>query len=363
MLSENDVAGGRATAETPPAPMTPASPEPRESRRSALLGNNAFWVSVVLVVLWAFFGVVTPHHAFLQVDNFFTMALDASELLLLSMGITFLLGAGQLDLSVGSNLILSSVVAAKLITALGGPTGQIAAGNYQHLGLALLVGIPAGILTGAFFGLVNGLVVTRLRINSFIVTLATTGIGLGISLVVTHGTDVPYLPLSLQSGFGTRKLMGVLPLPVLVAAAVIAAMWFVLAKTRFGMRTLALGSSAESVQRAGIRTDGHLVTLFVVMGALAGLAAILDIARFGTTNVAGHQTDNLQAIAAAVIGGTALFGGVASVGGSIVGTLIPVTLTTGLILVRVDPFYQLIAIGVILLVAVYFQERRRLSAT
>jgi len=95
------------------------------------------------------------------------------------------------------------------------------------------------------------------------------------------------------------------------------------------------------------------------MSTVAAVAAIIDISRFGTTNVAGHQTDNLQAIAAAVIGGTSLFGGVASVGGAIIGTLIPATLTTGLILMTIDPFYQLIAIGSILLGAVYFQERRR----
>jgi ribose transport system permease protein len=105
--------------------------------------------------------------------------------------------------------------------------------------------------------------------------------------------------------------------------------------------------------------ERHLIRLFAQMGLLAAVAAIIDISRFGTTNVAGHQTDNLQAIAAAVIGGTSLFGGIASVGGALVGTMIPVTLTTGLILMNTNPFYQLIVIGVILLAAVYFQERRR----
>ena len=327
------------------------------------LSTNAFWVTLVLIALWIVFGIITPGHAFLEVDNFFTLALDASELILLSVGITYLLGAGQLDLSVGSNLILSSVVGAKVITAIGGPTTEIAAGHYSHLALALVVGIPVGIATGALFGLVNGVLVTRLKINSFIVTLATTGIGLGTALVITHGTDVPYLPLDLQSGFGNNKLGGVLPLPVLVAAVVVAVLWFVLARTRFGMRSLAMGSSIEAAERSGIDVDAALIRLFVLMGGLAGMAGIFDLARFGTTNVAGHQTDNLQAIAAAVIGGTALFGGAASIGGTIVGTLIPVSLTTGLILMGVDPFYQLIAIGVILVAAVYFQQRRRSSAT
>jgi ribose transport system permease protein len=219
--------------------------------------------------------------------------------------------------------------------------------------------VPAALLTGMAFGLLNGLLVTKLRINSFIVTLATMGIGLGTTYVITHGTDVPFLPLQLQSGFGINKVGGVVPLPVIVTLCFVAVGWFMLAATRYGMRTLAIGSSREAAERAGVPVDRHLVLLFIQMGLLAGVAGIIDISRFGTTNVAGHTTDNLQAIAAAVIGGTSLFGGVASVGGAIVGTLIPVTLTTGLILMTIDPFYQLIVIGVILLVAVYFQERRR----
>jgi ribose transport system permease protein len=328
-------------------------------RLSMLTSSSAFWVALVLAGLVVFFAFSTPGHAFLNLDNLLNVMLDASELLLLAVGMTYLLGAGQLDLSIGSNVLLSSVVAAKVITSVGGTTNQIAAGTYPHLVLALLLGIPAALVTGALFGLVNGLLVTKLAINSFIVTLATMGIGLGTTYVITHGTDVPYLPLQLQSGFGIKKFFGVVPLPVLVSLALVAVLWFFLAATRYGLRTLAIGSSKEAAERAGVPVDRHVIMLFVQIGVLCAVAAMIDISRFGTTNVAGHQTDNLQAIAAAVIGGTSLFGGVASVGGAIIGTLIPVTLTNGLILMTIDPFYQLIAIGVILLGAVYFQERRR----
>ena len=319
----------------------------------------AFWVGVVLLALVIFFGFATPNHVFLNLENLLNIMLDASELLLLAVGMTYLLGAGQLDLSIGSNVLLSSVVAARVITSLGGSTDQIAAGTYPHLALALVVGISAALATGVLYGLVNGLLVTKLGITSFIVTLATLGIGLGLAYVITHGTDVPYLPLQLQSGFGIRKFGGVVPLPVIVTLVFVVIAWFFLALTRYGLRTLAIGSSREAAERAGVPVDRHLVFLFMQMGFLAAVAGIFDISRFGTTNVAGHQTDNLQAIAAAVIGGTSLFGGVASIGGTVIGTLIPVTLTNGLILMTIDPFYQLIAIGLILLAAVYFQERRR----
>jgi ribose transport system permease protein len=321
--------------------------------------NSAFLVFLVLIALGIFFSIATPGHAFMNRSNLLTDMLDASELLLLAAGMTYLLGAGQLDLSVGSNVLLSSVVAAEVITSLGGTTAQISAGDYPHLTLALGLGIPAAVATGVLFGLMNGLLVTRLGINSFIVTLATMGIGLGATFVLTSGTDVPYLPLQLQSGYGIAKVAGEIPLPVIVTLVFVAIGWFLLVATRYGLRTLAIGSSREAAERAGVPVDRHLIWLFVQMGFLCAVAAIIDISRFGTTNVAGHQTDNLNAIAAAVIGGTSLFGGVASIGGSIIGTLIPVTLTNGLILMSIDPFYQLIAIGVILLCAVYFQERRR----
>jgi ribose transport system permease protein len=339
------------------------APGTHPTRWQTLRAGSAFWVALVLLALVLGFGITTPHHAFFEVDNLFTVLLDASELLLLTAGMTYLLGAGELDLSVGSNVVLSSVVAAEVITKLGGSTEQIAAGHYPHLTLAVIAGVVAAIGCGTLFGAINGLLVTRLRITSFIVTLATLGIGLGTAYVITHGTDVPYLPGQLQANFGIRKLFGVIPLPVFLTLVIVGVLWFFLAKTRFGTWSLALGSSAEAVERAGIDVARQRIKLFALSGMLAGTAAIIDISRFGTTNVSGHQTDNLQAIAAAVIGGTSLFGGVAAMGGSVIGTMIPVTLSTGLVLMSIDPFYQLIAVGLILLVAVYFQQRRRAAAS
>lgn len=346
------------TNPAPTAELEPGVTAAERRRITRLATNPAFWVLIVLIGLMIFFGLATPQHAFLHYSNLLTNMLDASELLLLAAGMTYLLGAGQLDLSVGSNVLLSSVVAAKVITSLGGTTAQISAGEYPHLLLALAVGIPAALGTGLLFGLMNGLAVTKLGVNSFIVTLATMGIGLGTTYVLTNGTDVPYLPLQLQTGYGIATVAQV-PLPVIVTLSLVGIGWFMLVATRFGLRTLAIGSSREAAERAGVPVDRHLIALFMQMGFLCAVAATIDISRFGTTNVAGHQVDNLNAIAAAVIGGTSLFGGVASIGGAIIGTMIPVTLTNGLILMSINAFYQLIAIGVILLGAVYFQERRR----
>jgi ribose transport system permease protein len=314
---------------------------------------------VSLLVLVAGFGLLSTNHVFFNVSNIFTMALNASELVLLAVGMSFLLGAGQLDLSIGSNLTLASVLAALTITSLAGTPDQVSAGEYPNLGPAIAAGVAVALLSGGLFGLVNGLLVTRLQLSSFLVTLAMTGIGLGATLVITHGANVPYLPRALQSGFAVNKVGGVVPMPVILSLAIVGVLWFVMAKTRFGIRTLAIGSASSAARRAGINTDRHVLTLFVMMGLLSGIAAVIDISRFTTTNIGGHQTENVQAIAAAVIGGTSLFGGVASVAGAVIGTLIPVVLGTGLVILKIDSFYQLIVVGVIIIIAVYVDQRNR----
>jgi ribose transport system permease protein len=257
--------------------------------------------------------------------------------------------------------MLASVLSAMTITSLAGSPEQIASGLYPNIGIAVFCGVVVAIASGALFGLVNGLLVTRLNLSSFLITIATTAIGLGLTLVISRGVNVPYIPRSLQSEFAIKKLFGVAPYPVVLATLIVLLFWLILTTTRFGRHTIAIGSSEEAARRAGIQTDRHNVMLFVNMGVLAGVAALLDISRFAATNIGGHQTDALQAIAAAVIGGTSLFGGVASVIGAAIGTFIPAVLANGLIILRIDPFYQLIAVGMIIIVAVYIDQRNRSS--
>jgi ribose transport system permease protein len=324
-----------------------------------LLGSTAFWMGAILVALVLGFGIASPDWAMLQFSNFQSMALSVSMIMLLAVGMTFVLGAGELDLSIGANVMLSSVVAAKVMAAVSGSAAEIQAGIYPNLAVGVLAGVLAGIGTGALFGLVNGLLATRLRISSFIVTLGTTGIGTGLAFVLSGGVNVPFVPRDIQTGFGALQLGGVVPLPTVLVVGISLVLWYVLVSTRFGLHTLAIGSSREAAGRAGINVPRHVLSLFVLMGAFAGLAGILDLSRFATTNVGGYQTTAMGAIAAVVIGGTSLFGGRASVGGSMVGALIPLVLATGLVIVDVDSFYQLIVVGMILVIAVYLDQRRR----
>jgi ribose transport system permease protein len=329
--------------------------------------STAFWIGLFIVGIAVLFGIASAYEhgsaVYLKPDNLLAIGLNASQIMVLAVGMTFLIAAGHLDLSVGFSVILASVLAAKTMVAVGGTPEQVAAGDYPNLGLAITAGVVVAVAAGAGIGLLNGLIVTRMRLSSFIVTLATSGITYGISLVLTSAANVPYIPDQIQAGFGGLKLGGVLPAPLVLALVISAALWLVLRRTRFGLRTLALGSSKEAAIRAGVDVKRHTVLLFVLMGALVGVAAIVDIARNANTNVVGHQTDNLQAIAAVVLGGTSLFGGVASIGGSILGTLIPVMLQNGLVILQVNPFYQFAIVGLILIIAVYFDQRRRERAT
>ncbi len=251
------------------------------------------------------------------------------------------------------------MLGAKVMVALAGSTEQVAAGEYPNLVPAVIAGAVVTVGSASLAGLLNGLIVTRLRLNSFIVTLATSGIFFGTALILTSAANVPFVPDEIQTYFGSNRLFGEIPLPLLLTLGVCGVMWVIMRTTRFGIRTLAIGSSREAAVRAGIDVERHTVRLFVLQGLLVGVAAVIDLARNAGTNVVGHQSDNLQAISAVVLGGTSLFGGIATIAGTLLGSLIPVMLANGLVILNVQPFYQLVAVGIILVIAVYLDQRRR----
>jgi ribose transport system permease protein len=267
-----------------------------------------------------------------------------------------LMGAGFFDLSLGANLVLSSVVGAKIVKHFAGDVPD-ATGNFHSVGKAMILGLIGCLITGAVFGLVNGLIIAYLDVNSLIATLGTLGVGTGVAYVITSGGDIGGLPPTLQSAFGLKAIFGV-PLPALIALALAVLFWAILAYTRFGTHTLAIGSLRQAAERAGLRVQPHIVVLAVMAGVLAGLAGFIDIARFGTTTVAGHTQDGLAAVTAVVIGGTLLEGGRVSILGAIWGTVLAIVLADGLVVLGVAAFYQLIAIGGVLIVAVALDRLR-----
>jgi ribose transport system permease protein len=320
------------------------------------LSSTAFLVTLVDVVLVLVFTALSPGHVFFSIGNFQNLALSASEILLLALAEVYLLGAGELDISLGAVLILSSVVAAKVMLAVAGQLSQ--AGSYPHPALAIAAGAGAGIGTGAAVGLMNGLIVTKVKVNSLIATLATLGAATALADLITNGGDISGVPIQIQSGFGASEPADI-PLPVVLVAVVAFLAWIALTRTRFGLHTLALGSSRETARRAGLEIDRHVILLFVAAGVLAAIAGLIDLSRFATTNIGGHQTDAIAAIAGAVIGGTALAGGRASVAGAVAGTLFSVILEVGLVVLNVSAYYQPMATGAILVLAVGIDQRQR----
>jgi ribose transport system permease protein len=318
------------------------------------LGGSGSWVLLLDILLVVVFTILSPDHVFWSVQNLENLLLSGTVTLLLSLGIAMLLGAGAIDLSVGANLVLSSVVGASVIKA------TIGAG----FPVAFIAGLAACLATGVVFGLVNSLVIAYFDVNSLIATLGTTGLGLATALLLTGGSDIGDMPAQLQADFGLNTL-GVIPIPAIVAIVIALLLWGVLRNTRFGTRTLAIGSLRLAAERSGLKVRRHLTALIILTGILAGLAGFIDLSHYGATTISGHPNDSLAAITAVVIGGTRLEGGKISIGGTVWGTALSVILQGGLVIIGVPSFWQLAAVGLVLIVAVCLdriQARRRSEA-
>ncbi|MGF7233796.1 MAG: ABC transporter permease, partial [Frankia sp.] len=208
------------------------------------------------------------------------------------------------------------------------------------------------------WGLVNGLAVSLLRVPPLIATLGSLGMALGAAQIVSRGLDIRAVPSVMTNQIGYRDIAGV-PILVIIAVGVAAVAGLVLWQSGFGLHTKAIGSNPEGALRAGLPVRRHLIPIYIISGALTGLAGAMSLAEFSTTTIAGHTSDNLTTIAGAVLGGTSLFGGVATMFGTVVGILVPVTLQAGFVIVGVQPFWQTFAVGAVLVVAVFVDQVRR----
>lgn len=311
-----------------------------------VLTTRAAAILLLDAVLFIIFTGIKP--VFASQANVQSLLLSGTEALLLAVGLAMLLGAGIFDLSLGANLVLSSVVGAEAFKAIGHPN---AAGIYSNVGAGIGVCLVVCIVTGAVFGLVNGLLVAYARMNALIATLGTLGIGTGLAYVISGGADISGLPAQVQGNFGLRTI-GPIPVPAVVAIVIAACLFLVVRFTRFGMRTEAIGSSRVAADRVGIKVPRHLIRLTILAGALAGLAGFVDLSHFASTAISGHANDALNAVTAAVIGGTLLEGGKISIPGAVWGTGLAVILQGGLVIAGVSSYYQLIAVGAVLILAV-----------
>jgi ribose transport system permease protein len=307
-------------------------------------------ILVALLVILVAFAIVSP--GFYSQANWLSISLYASEYLLLAVGETVVVITGGIDLSVGATLGFSGMAGALLMQTLlhGEP----------HLSGVFVTAIGFGLMlvVGAAIGLLNGVLIAGMKLSPFIVTLGTLGMcSAGIDLV-NGGLSVSSIPTQVAL-IGNTTVAGWLPVPFIVAMVCAIVVWIVLAKTRFGVRTYAIGSSQLAAVRANIDVRRHLVLVYVLAGALAGVAGMMVTARFGEANTGAGAGDELTAIAAVVLGGASLFGGTGTLGGTLLGTGVISALTSGLVLSGVEPFWQPFAVGAILIFAVSVNVRRR----
>jgi len=321
--------------------MSVVSSQPARSRnwRERVLGNAAFRFEslLVLATLTAVMAFLSP--VFFSVSNLLNIVLSTSVFGVLAIGMTFVICSAGIDLSVGSIVGFSGVVGALTSANLGLPWP------------ACIVGCLAA---GAFAGWVNGFLVTRAEIPPFIATLGMLGVARGVALVLSNGVSIYGLPPEVVY-LGQGRPFGVpAPVIVLLGAAVVAHV--LLIHTRFGVYAQVIGDNEAAARAMGVRVERHKVMLYALSGLLSGLAGLLFAARINSGEPTAGLNYELTAITATIIGGTNLFGGRGSIVGTIIGALIMGVLQNGLNLLAVRPFYQQIAIGAVLILAVWLDR-------
>jgi len=320
-------------------------PAPAESERARRLTEWVFRVRelgivVALALLIAVTAILEPR--FIETDSLRNLALNASIFAILATGQTLVLVTRNVDLSVGSVLGLSAYLAGDLLSG--------------HPGMPLPVVFLLGIALGAACGLFNGILVTWGQVPALVVTLGTLYMFRGLAFLWTNGSQVnaETLPDSFLN-LGTDSILGV-PILVIIALVVLLAVGQWLRDYRAGRELYAIGSNPEGARLAGVRSERRVLTAFVLAGALAGLGGVLFTARFGTVDATAGVGYELTVIAAAVVGGVAIFGGTGSVYGAALGALLLGTITSSLIVLKVEAFWQQAAIGALLLFAIAFDR-------
>lgn len=294
----------------------------------------------VIVVLALVFGSMNPN--FWSATNLANVSRQMSILALISLGQTFAILSGGIDLSVGSLLALVSVVCAQWMLEFG-----------------LVEGITAGIAAGALAGLVNGVLIAKLRVPAFIATLGMLVAARGVALTLSGGLPIAGLPrqfLWLGAGY-----VGPIPIPTVLAAVGFVVAYVTLSRTRFGRYIYAMGSNEDAAVLSGIDVAKYKILVYVVSGIFAGIAGVVLTSRVISGQPTLGEVQELYSIAAVVIGGGRITGGVGGIGKTLMGVLVLGILGNGLNLIQVSSYVQNIVIGAIIVGAVYVdlaRERR-----
>lgn len=302
----------------------------------------------LIIISLVLFTVVNPRFA--SLINAQNLGTQSVFLILIGLGQMMVLITGGFDLSVGSNVALTSVTSALVMQ-------WISSGGNVHAGIAITGGLTAALLVGGVCGALNGWGVSILRVNPFIVTLATASVFQGATLLVSQGQEISGIPMSLVMNLGSG-LLG--PVPTLVVAAIPAVLIviFLIAVSPFGRALYAIGGNVRAANVAGLPIKTYLFMTYVACGVLTGYASWLLTARVSTGQPLLGGEFALESITAAILGGASLRGGEGGVWGAIGGAFFISLLANGMDLMRLGSNYQLIAIGVVLMIAVVVDRKR-----
>lgn len=321
-----------------------------------LLASPVLMTFFFLIVTMVIFTLLAPG-TFNTVSNIQQLALNVAILTVVSVGTTFVIATAGIDLSIPSGIVLGEVFAVKALSLIQVGSGTAADVSADQTRLWYIVVALAGSLTaGLILGLINGFTVGYLRIPPMLATLGTLGAGLGIALLMQNGVNIATYALN---PVATGQLIPGLDNLILIGLIVVGVGYVGMHMAVFGRHTLAIGSSEEAARRVGLNVERHLLKVYTVGGLASGLGGFLAVAYFSTTSVAGHATDNLSAITAVALGGTSLFGGIATIIGTLIGVWIPAVLQNGFIIVGVQPYWQMVAVGAVLILAIYADQLRR----
>ncbi|CAH0177354.1 Ribose import permease protein RbsC [Arthrobacter sp. Bi83] len=303
--------------------------------------NYVVYIGFALVFL---FFAVTQTAYFLNATNLLNIVIQAAPITIMAIGMVFVLSTGEIDLSIGSTVALSALT-----------TGVVLQGTGQFW-----IGALAGLGVGIIVGLVNGFFITMVRLPSFLVTLATMGLIAGLARQLTDLQSVPVTDRAFVWLFGGGDLLG---LPIMLWWTVLAVLvgWHLLRQRRYGAHVLAVGNSASAARVSGIKVNRIRLMVFVGSAMAAALAGLLYAGRLHGARYTLGETDLMTVIAAAIVGGTSLFGGKGTVIGALIGSLLMSMINNGLILAGLNVSQQMIVRGLIILVAVSFSLRGKKS--
>ncbi|MFS0614415.1 ABC transporter permease [Lederbergia ruris] len=296
-------------------------------------------VYLAFVAVFIIFSITLNENGFLTTNNLLNIVRQTAMISIMAVGMTLVISSGEIDLSVGSITALSSIIAALAIQSFG-----------------LVGGIVAGLGTGALMGLVNGLLVSKVLIPSFLVTLGMMEVTRGLAMWISGTAPIPILNQPFSFLFGSGNILGI-PMLVIWTILFVVIGHLVLKHMKFGRKVLATGGNESAAKFSGINTKRIKLSVLVISGTLAGFAGMLYAGRLQAGRFTFGEGDELSVIAAVILGGTSLFGGVGTVIGTIMGSILIGTINNGLILMGLDVSQQMIIKGLIIILAVAFGRK------